>query len=172
MHGGTVEVQSAGLGQGSEFVVRLPIVIEASKPPLSEPTTGQATTTTSRRILVVDDNRISAVSMAKLLQMTGNETYTAHDGVAAVEATTTFHPEVVLLDIGLPKLNGYEAARKIREQPWGKNIVLVAVTGWGQDEDRQKSRDAGFNGHIVKPVELTSLMKLLTELQPTTRSDS
>jgi CheY-like chemotaxis protein/anti-sigma regulatory factor (Ser/Thr protein kinase) len=164
MHGGTVEVQSAGLGQGSEFVVRLPIVIETSKPSLSEPTTGEATTTTSRRILVVDDNRVSAVSLAKLLQMTGNETCTAHDGVAAVEAAATFQPEVVLLDIGLPKLNGYEAARKIRDQSWGKSMVLIAVTGWGQDEDRQKSRDAGFNGHIVKPVDHAELMNLLASL--------
>ena len=84
----------------------------------------------------------------------------------------TFRPDVILLDIGLPKLNGYEAARKIREQPWGKNIVMVALTGWGQDEDRQKSKEAGFNGHLVKPVELTALMKLLEELQPTAGSDS
>ena len=110
--------------------------------------------------------------MATLLQMTGHEAHTAYDGLEAVAATTAFRPGVILLDIGLPKLNGYEAARKIREQPWGKNIVMVALTGWGQDEDRQKSKEAGFNGHLVKPVELTSLMKLLTELQPTTGSDS
>ena len=115
----------------------------------------------ARRILVVDDNRVSAVSLAILLQMTGNETRTAHDGLEAVEAAATFQPDVVLLDIGLPKLNGYEAARKIRDQSWGKNMVLVAVTGWGQDEDRQKSRDAGFNGHMVKPVDHAELMNLL-----------
>ena len=173
MHGGTVEAYSDGVGQGSEFVVRLPVIetIKPAQPPPSEQTV-TAPTTTGYRILVVDDNRMSADSMATLLQMTGHEAHTAYDGLEAVAATTAFRPDVILLDIGLPKLNGYEAARKIREQPWGKNIVMVALTGWGQDEDRQKSKEAGFNGHLVKPVELTALMKLLAELQPTTGSDS
>ena len=174
MHGGTVEVYSTGVGQGSEFVVRLPIIeqLDTAHPLPPEPTVSAPTTTTGHRILVVDDNRLSADSMAKLLQLTGNETHTAYDGFEAVAAAATFRPDVVLLDIGLPKLNGYEAARKIREQPWGQTMVLVALTGWGQDEDRQKSKEAGFNGHIVKPVELTALMKLLTELQPTAGSES
>ena len=171
MHDGTLEVHSAGAGQGSEFVVRLPIMRETPKPP-PVPTVSEPTITTARRILVVDDNRVSADSLARLLQLTGNETHTAYDGLEAVEAATTLKPDVVLLDIGLPKLNGYEAARKIREEPWGKKMVLVALTGWGQDEDRQKSREAGFNGHMVKPVELTALMKLLVELQPTVGSGS
>ena len=172
MHGGTVAVHSAGVGQGSEFVVRLPVIetLDTAQPLPPEPTSAP-TTATGHRILVVDDNRVSADSMAKLLQLTGHETHTAYDGLEAVAAATTFRPEVILLDIGLPKLNGYEAARKIREQPSGKNIVLVALTGWGQDEDRQKSKEAGFNGHLVKPVELTALIKLLAELQPTTGSD-
>ena len=121
MHGGTVEVHSAGLGQGSEFVVRLPVLVETPKPPPPEPTVSEPTPTTARRILVVDDNRDSAESLAMLLKLTGNETHTAYDGLEAVEAAATFKPDVVLLDIGLPKLNGYEAARKIREQPWGKD---------------------------------------------------
>ena len=99
-----------------------------------------------------------------LLKITGSETRLAHDGQEALETAETFRPEVVLLDIGLPKLNGYEAARRIREQPWGESMVLVALTGWGQDEDRQKSKDAGFNGHMVKPVDYAALMKLLAEL--------
>ena len=99
-----------------------------------------------------------------LLKYTGNETNTAYDGLEAVEAAAKFQPEVVLLDIGLPMLNGYEVARKIREQPWGQKMVLVALTGWGQEEDRQKSKEAGFNSHLVKPVELSVLMKLLVEL--------
>ena len=99
----------------------------------------------ARRILVVDDNRDSAESLAMLLKLTGNETHIAHDGLEAVEAAARFRPDVILLDIGLPKMNGYEAARRIREQPWGKNMVLVALTGWGQEEDRQKSKDAGFD---------------------------
>jgi len=163
MHDGTLEVHSAGAGQGSEFVVRLPIMVETPKPP-PEPTVTEPTTTTARRILVVDDNRVSADSLARLLHLTGNETHAAYDGLEAVEAATTFRPDVVLLDIGLPKLNGYDVARKIREQPWGKNIVMVALTGWGQVEDRQKSREAGFNGHMVKPIDHAELMKLLASL--------
>ncbi|MGH8607985.1 MAG: ATP-binding response regulator, partial [Gammaproteobacteria bacterium] len=163
MHGGTVEAQSAGIGQGSEFVVRLPILVETPEPP-PEPTVSEPTPTTARRILVVDDNRDSAESLAMLLELTGNQTHTAYDGLEAVEAAATFKPDVVLLDIGLPKMNGFEAARKIREQPWGTKMLLVALTGWGQDEDRQKSREAGFDGHLVKPVDHGALTKLLAEL--------
>ncbi|HUE69334.1 MAG TPA: chemotaxis protein CheB [Pirellulaceae bacterium] len=163
MHDGTVEVSSAGLGHGSEFVVRLPVLaVTPESPP--EPTTDAPPMTTGRRILVVDDNRDSAISLAMLLKCTGNETHTAYDGVEAVEAAAKFQPEVVFLDIGLPKLNGYEVARKIREQPWGQDMVLVALTGWGKEEDRQKSKEAGFNAHLVKPLEQSVLMKLLAEL--------
>ncbi len=164
MHGGTVEAHSAGIGQGSEFVVRLPILVETPEAPPPEPTVSEPTPTTAHRILVVDDNRDSAESLAILLTLTGNETHTAYDCLEAVEAAATFKPDVVLLDIGLPKMNGFEAARKIRQQPWGKKIVLVTVTGWGQEEDRQKSREAGFDGHLVKPVDHAALMKLLAEL--------
>jgi signal transduction histidine kinase/CheY-like chemotaxis protein len=164
MHDGTVAVHSAGLGQGSEFVVRLPISVAASQPSPPEPTGSEPAIKPARRILVVDDNQNAATWLARLLQVTGNETHTAYDGVEAVEAALTFRPDVVLLDIGLPKLNGYEAARKIREQPWGKRMVLVALTGWGQEDDRQKSREAGFNGHMVKPVDHAELMKLLASL--------
>jgi len=115
----------------------------------------------SRRILVVDDNRDSAISMAMLLNMTGNETRTAFDGLEAISAAEQFHPEVVLLDIGLPNLNGYEVARKIREQPWGQGMTLVALTGWGQDEDRERSQEAGFDSHLVKPVDYAALAKTL-----------
>jgi CheY-like chemotaxis protein len=168
MHGGTVEVHSAGVGQGSEFVVRLPIMVETPKPSPPEPTAGKPTPTTARRILIVDDNRDSAMSLAMLLKLTGHETHTAFDGLEAVEAAATFKPELVLMDIGLPKLNGYEACRRIREQPWGKNMVLVALTGWGQEDDRQKSKEVGFNAHMVKPVDLPALMDLLNGLQTAT----
>jgi two-component system CheB/CheR fusion protein len=164
LHGGTVEARSAGLGQGSEFTVRLPIGADTAEPlPLASPDRPPAPVT-SRRILVVDDNHDSAKSLAMLLKATGNETHTVYDGQAAVEAAATFRPEVVLLDIGLPKLNGYDAARRIREQPWGKGMLLVALTGWGQEEDRQKSKDAGFDCHLVKPVEYPALEKLLATL--------
>ena len=161
MHDGTVEVYSAGVGHGTEFVVRLPIMFEATNPQPPEPIVSEPMTTTGRRILVVDDNRDAAASLAMLLKITGNETHTANDGLEAVEAVATFRPEMVLLDIGLPKLNGYEACRRIREQPSGKNIVIVALTGWGQEEDREKSRNAGFDGHMVKPVDFAALTKLL-----------
>jgi PAS domain S-box-containing protein len=166
MHDGSVEVFSDGLGQGSEFVVRLPVLIEEPKvitpEPITEPVKAMA-----RRILVVDDNRDTARLLAMLLKTTGNETLAAYDGFEAVEVAATFRPDVILMDIGMPKLNGYEAARKIREQPWGKDIVLIALTGWDQEADRQKSSDAGFNGHLVKPAEHEDIMKLLAELLPT-----
>ncbi len=164
MHDGTVEVASAGLGHGSEFVVRLPVLAVTPESPPEPTPDAPPQPTTGRRILIVDDNQDSAISLAMLLKYTGNETHTAFDGVEAVEAAAKFQPEVVLLDIGLPKLNGYEVARKIREQPWGQDVVLVALTGWGQEEERQKSKAAGFNAHLVKPVEQSVLMKLLAEL--------
>jgi len=164
MHEGRVEVHSAGLGQGSEFVMCLPIAVEPPKPLPAEPTIIEPTTTIVRRILIVDDNQDSATSLAMLLKMTGHETHTAYDGLEAVETAATFLPDIVLLDIGLPKLNGYDACRKIREQPWGKGMVLIALTGWGHDEDRRKSQEAGFDGHLVKPVNHTVLLKILAEV--------
>jgi CheY-like chemotaxis protein len=171
MHGGTVEANSAGVGQGSELVVRLPLPSdewrvagdkeEADGDPLA---TRHSPLTTKRRILVVDDNPDSAESLATLLQISGNETHIAHDGLQALEAAERFRPDVVLLDIGLPQLNGYDAARRIREQPWGKTMMLIALTGWGQDEDRRQSKDAGFDAHLVKPVDYGALMKLLATL--------
>jgi CheY-like chemotaxis protein len=113
----------------------------------------------------VDDNRDSAISLGMLLRLMGNEVRTAHDGLEAVQAAEAFGPDVVLLDIGLPKLNGYEAARRIREQPRGGDVVLIALTGWGQEEDRRRSKEAGFNFHMVKPLELAALEKLLAGLQ-------
>ncbi len=116
------------------------------------------------RILVVDDNHDSALSMAMMLSIMGHDTRTAHDGESAVETAEAFQPEVVLLDIGLPKLNGYEVAQRIREKPWGAAMYLIAVTGWGQDEDRQRSTEVGLNLHMVKPVEPSALEKLLASL--------
>jgi DNA-binding response OmpR family regulator len=131
-------------------------------------TTVAAVTTTPRRvrILVVDDNHDSALSLAMMLSIMGHETRTAHDGESAVETAESFLPEVVLLDIGLPKLNGYEVAQRIREQAWGTSMFLIAVTGWGQEEDRQRSSEVGLNVHMVKPVEPAALEKLLADLPP------
>lgn len=120
------------------------------------------------RILVVDDNHDSALSLAMMLSIMGHETRTAHDGESAVATAESFLPEVVLLDIGLPKLNGYEVAQRIREQSWGASMFLIAVTGWGQEEDRQRSSEVGLNVHMVKPVEPAALEKLLAELPQNT----
>jgi CheY-like chemotaxis protein len=164
MHGGTVEVRSEGVGQGSEFVVRLPIAVETDST-ASRPMAAQAVAATPLRILIVDDNRESADMLAILLQFAGHETFAAHDGLAAVEAAATLDPDVILLDIGLPVLNGYEAARRIREQQGQKRRpLLVALTGWGQDEDRRRSEEVGFDAHLVKPVDYAALGRLLAEL--------
>jgi CheY-like chemotaxis protein len=115
--------------------------------------------------LIVDDNRDNADSLARLLRLMGNDTRTAYDGQEGVEVARTFHPDVMLLDIGLPKLDGYEACRRIREQSWSKSAVMIAVTGWGQEEDRRRSHEAGFDHHMVKPVDPHDIMKLLAGLQ-------
>ena len=114
-----------------------------------------------RRILIVDDSEDGAESLAMLLQCDGHETHKAHDGLAAIAAAERLRPDAVLLDIGLPGLNGYEVCRRIRREPWGKDLLLVALTGWGQEEDRHRSRDAGFDAHMVKPVDFDALLNLL-----------
>jgi CheY-like chemotaxis protein len=163
MHGGTVEARSGGPGRGSEFTVRLPVLADDAAG-RQAPTTGDGPAATlKRRILIVDDNHDSAMSLGMMLTLMGNDTRTAHDGLAAVEAAGEFRPDIILLDIGLPKLNGYEACRRIREQPWSKGMVIVALTGWGQDEDRRRSAAAGFDLHMVKPVEADALQLLLAE---------
>jgi signal transduction histidine kinase/ActR/RegA family two-component response regulator len=169
MHGGSVEAMSDGPGTGSTFIVRLPVLVgsPASSRNGEQPPTGAggpARGSAGCRILVVDDNRDSAESLALLLRLAGHEIQAAHDGLEAVEAAGWFRPDVVLLDIGLPKLNGYEAARRIREEPWGREMVLVALTGWGQDEDKHRAQEAGFDHHLTKPVDPTALQSLLTDL--------
>jgi CheY-like chemotaxis protein len=169
LHGGTVEARSDGLGHGSEFVVRLPILAEAPRP-APAPSTVETRPAERHRVLIVDDNLDSALSLAMLLKLDGHQTETVHDGVEAVEAADRLRPDVVLLDIGLPRLNGYEVCRHIRRQPWGKDVLLIALTGWGQEEDRQKSRETGFDTHIVKPVDHDLLTKLLASPPPARRS--
>ena len=118
----------------------------------------------SRRILVVDDNEDSAESLTVLLRMQGHQVESAHDGSNAVEAAERFRPEVILLDLGMPGMNGYEVCREIRKQPWGGEVLLIAQTGWGQDQDRQRTKDAGFDGHLTKPIDHHRLAKILTDL--------
>lgn len=163
MHGGTVKARSRGIGKGSEFIVRLPAITAPLIPEPPEPSALKEGI--PRRILIVDDNRDLTESLAKLLEMSGHEVHIASDGLEGVTAAEQFQPDVVLLDIGLPKLNGYEAARQIRELMDGRT-VLVAVTGWGQEEDRRRSSEAGFDAHMVKPLDLDALTKLLAGLGP------
>jgi PAS domain S-box-containing protein len=163
MHGGRIEAKSEGPGRGSEFVVRLPVVVEASVP--KGDGADAALPKSAFRILIVDDNRDGADSLAMMLKIMGNDTRTAYDGQEGVERAEQYRPDVALFDIGLPKLNGHEACRRIRQQPWGKSVVLIAVTGWGQEEDVRRSHEAGFDHHMVKPVDPNALMKLLAGLK-------
>jgi signal transduction histidine kinase len=176
MHEGIVTAHSEGQDQGSEFIVRLPIssgvssseassAVAMSAPP--QPAADKSRSAGARRILVVDDTRDSADSLAMLLKITGHETQTAHNGLEAIEKAESYRPNVILLDIGMPKMNGYDACRAIRGQPWGQDIKMIALTGWGQEEDRRKSKDAGFDGHLVKPVDISALLALLADAQPT-----
>jgi len=175
MHGGGIEARSAGLGKGSEFVVRLPVVVEASKPQAPGIEDQPAATKSSLRILIVDDNRDGTDSLSEMLKMLGNDTRTAYDGHQGVALAGEYRPDVILLDIGLPTLNGYEACRLIRQQSWSQYVLLIAVTGWGQDEDRRRSHEAGFDHHMVKPVDPQALMTMIAGMnagqadQPTNR---
>jgi PAS domain S-box-containing protein len=169
MHGGTVEARSAGLGQGSEFLVRLPIEAAAAAAAAAAPA-GELRATQSFRILVVDDNADAAVSLSTLLELEGHESIAVHDGTAALEAAEKHQPHVVLLDIGLPRMNGHEVCRRLRALPGGNDIVVVALTGWGQEEDRRKSREAGFDAHLVKPVHYAALASVLESLTPAGRA--
>ncbi len=135
-------------------------------PPRPAPETPALALGPKRRILIVDDVRDSAESLALMLRLIGAEVALAHDGLAAVELAERFRPEVVLMDVGMPRLNGYEATRRIRQQPWGKDMVIIALTGWGQEADRVQSKEAGCNGHLVKPVALADLQKLFAALLP------
>jgi PAS domain S-box-containing protein len=164
LHGGTVTARSEGPGKGSEFVVRLPLAPVQSQSIVarsSEPARSGACCE-PQRILVVDDNVDGARSLEKLLKMRGHEVAVTHDGYAALDEARRFRPSIVLLDIGLPGLNGYEVARRLRKMPRMRDVLLVAMTGWGKEDDRRKSMEAGFNAHLVKPVELPDLEAILS----------
>jgi len=169
MHGGSVTAYSQGPGQGSEFLIRLPLRLKQQRdasggiegmPMEAEEESGKR----GHRILLADDNRDALDSLATLLQCDGHEVHTAADGAEALEVAADCRPDVVLLDIGMPKLDGYEVARRIRAEPWGKSTVLIALTGWGQDEDRRRSREVGFDSHLVKPLDPDALSTLLSKL--------
>jgi signal transduction histidine kinase len=162
LHGGSVKAHSEGLGRGSEFVVRLPALAEERAPDLS-PEDGDelAARERGRRILVVDDNHDSAETLGTILEISGHEVWLAQDGPEALAQVERHRPEIVLLDIGLPKIDGYEVARRLRLDPRNEGILLVAVTGYGKEEDRDRGRLAGFDHHLVKPVDLEALRQLL-----------
>jgi CheY-like chemotaxis protein len=160
LHGGSVQAFSDGVGRGSEFVVRLPAAAQLGPSPRfvggRRPGAG-----TSRRILVVDDNVDAAESLAKLLRISGHEVNTTYTGLTVADAVAEHRPNVILLDIGLPGLDGYEAARRLRAAPGGERLLLIALTGYGQESDRQRSREAGFDHHLVKPLDFAAFESLL-----------
>jgi CheY-like chemotaxis protein len=162
MHGGRVTAHSDGLGRGSEFIVRLPVLPQAPQRPEQAPQAPeQPGTAPGRRVLVVDDSISTAQSMAALLQLKGHDARVAFDGPKALATAAAFHPEVVLLDIGMPGMNGYQVAKQLRQMPGLEQTLLVALTGYGQEEDRRRSREAGCQHHLVKPVRLSAVLELL-----------
>jgi signal transduction histidine kinase len=168
LHGGEVEAHSEGLGRGSEFVVRFPCLRQAERrtTPPEVASVPVAAGVSQRRILIADDNRDALDSLAQLLQLAGHEVYRAADGHEALAAAAERRPDLVMLDIGMPGLDGYQVARRIRAEQWGRQITLVAVTGWGQDADRRRSREAGFDSHWVKPLDAQKLAALLEGSSP------
>jgi CheY-like chemotaxis protein len=164
MHGGDISVQSDGPNLGSSFAVRLPVLLGAHSTHVATASDGRLARPQQLRILVVDDNQAAAETLGKVVKLLGNEVRVANDGLQGVEAAAEFLPQVVLMDLGMPRMNGYEAARHIRAQDWGKRMMLVALTGWGQDEDRRRTKEAGFDHHLVKPAEPAELQKLFAEV--------
>jgi CheY-like chemotaxis protein len=169
MHGGTVAAFSAGQDRGSKFTVTIPLVAApASIATTSRPITHElhASSTNGVRVLVVDDNFDSADSLSCVLQVMGYQTRIAHDGIEAIRAADDYRPGIILLDLGLPKMNGLEVAGVIRDSDWGKHTLLIALSGWGQEEDRRKTGEAGFDFHFVKPVDIAALTDIMTTRAP------
>jgi PAS domain S-box-containing protein len=166
LHGGTVEVRSNGRDQGSEFIVRLPVITGPSAVVCHEDDNDKIVVSSNgkRRILVADDFPESAQLLARLLRKDGNDVRVALDGLEAVETAGQFQPHIILLDIAMPKLDGYQAATKIRQQPWGKTAILIALTGWGQQQDRRRTKEAGFDVHLTKPINYQAISRLLNDL--------
>jgi CheY-like chemotaxis protein/two-component sensor histidine kinase len=170
MHGGTVVAESAGPDMGSTFVIRLPALVDSveyPQPPAEGPV---RMSPPSLRILIVDDNRDAADSLAMLLRTSGHDIHTAYDGLEAVQVANEFQPEVVLLDIGLPKIDGHEVAQRLRRESWAQHACLIAVTGWSDETDRARSRTAGFDHHLVKPLDTGHLAQLLSSIERSAQS--
>lgn len=171
MHGGQISAKSEGPGKGSEFRILLPVLtnddVEESPHP-EHPAIGR-----SRRILIVDDNNDALQALARLVTLIGHEVRTAGDGAQAISIAAEFQPDLILMDLGMPGMDGYAAAKRIRAEAWGETMTIVALTGWGQDDDRRRTREAGFDHHLVKPVERTSLEALFNKVDsnPSLRGD-
>jgi CheY-like chemotaxis protein len=163
MHGGAVELHSSGVGHGSEFRVHLPIVVDSPQEEEAPPPIVEHVLTSSLKVLIVDDNREAVETLGIMVERLGHDVRRAHDGHSAIDIAASFLPNVVLMDVGMPRLDGCETARRIRREPWGKSITLVALTGWGQDEDRRRTHEAGFDHHLVKPVASTVLLHLFAQ---------
>ena len=163
LHGGSLEAQSAGLGSGSTFTLKLPLPQTATALPSDGASDAVVQRGPARRLLLADDNVDSAESLAMLLRLQGHEVEVVHDGVEAWRRLQELRPHFALLDIGMPKINGYEVARRTRAEPWGTSIKLIALTGWGQERDRREAIEAGFDQHLVKPVDTEVLLKRLSE---------
>ncbi len=161
LHGGQVEARSDGLEKGSEFIIRLPVAKQAANNTTASP---EKTRPPRRRILVVDDNRTAAVMLGMLLKFLGHDVRMAYDGEAALAVAAEYQPELILMDLGMPVMDGYEACRRIRAEPWSGNLFMVALTGWGSIDDQRKTRDAGFDRHLVKPVDAEALSKIIAEM--------
>jgi CheY-like chemotaxis protein/anti-sigma regulatory factor (Ser/Thr protein kinase) len=169
MHDGTVEARSDGLGKGSEFVMRLPLsmqVLEHNRGQEAANKGGRQALPTGHRLLIVDDNQDAANSLAKLLELQGHEARVAFSGLAALAELQTYTPDVIFLDIGMPGMDGYEVARQIRQFPRLERVLLAALTGWGQKEDRRRTAEAGFDHHLIKPPEPKAIEDLLARLKP------
>lgn len=173
MHGGRIRAMSPGPGLGSEFSVTLPLAKVDQKDRQQAPSpTLTPYQSTKHRVLVVDDNHAAAEMLSKVVKMLGNEVRIAEDGKQAVEIAESFRPEIILMDLGMPRMNGYEAARHIRQTDWGKDVLLIALTGWGQQEDRERTTAAGFDMHLVKPAEPSELQKILRQGSRRGRSEN
>ena len=169
LHGGSVEARSDGLGCGSEFTVRLPAGPPVEEPADIEEEADAPVAGAGMKILVVDDNRDAADTCAALLELSGHHVQTAYTGRRALELAETFRPHALLMDIGLPDFDGYQLAAKVRAAPWGRAIILIAVTGWGQEEDRRRAFDAGCDHHLTKPIAAETVESLLQSLRPASR---